>query len=292
MSDFNTIYDNYFNLVNNYLKDCINDTLFPENKVVDAMKYSLLSNGKRIRPILFLGFCDAFSQDINKCLPLACAIEMIHCYSLIHDDLPCMDNDDLRRGLPTCHVKFGEDIALLAGDALLTNSFYTIASCDFFDNQKIEIIKLLSLKSGYDGMIGGQVIDIDSENKSISLDILQRMHLKKTSYLISASCEIASIVSLNTNRKKLSVFGEKLGLCFQILDDILDIVGEMENIGKPTKSDIKKNKSTYVSFFGIEKCREIAMNLSNECVDILKNDKDYDYQFLIDMVKYLLNRKF
>lgn len=292
MDKFNIIYDNYFNLINNYLKDCIDDTLFPENKVVDAMEYSLLSSGKRIRPILFLGFCDSFSQDIKKCLPIACAIEMIHCYSLIHDDLPCMDNDDLRRGVPTCHVKFGQDVALLAGDALLTNSFYTISSCDFSDSQKIEIIKLLSLKSGYLGMIGGQAIDIDSENKSISFSTLERMHLKKTAYLISASCEIASILALNKNRETLRVFGEKLGICFQILDDILDVVGKEENIGKPIKSDIKNNKSTYVSFFGVEKSREMAMKLSNECIDILESDKEYNYKFSIDMVKYLLNREF
>lgn len=281
----------YINKVNSFLNDYFKKIDKPEQIIVDAMKYSLLNGGKRIRAVLLLAFCDIYETDLKEAVKIAGAIEMIHCYSLIHDDLPCMDDDDLRRGQPSCHIKFGEDIALLAGDALLTEAFFIISNTNLNSDIKINIIKELSYSVGYKGMIGGQVIDLDSENKNIDITLLNRLHNLKTGKLITASCNIASIMS-NKNNDVTKTYGENIGLMFQIVDDILDVTSTNEILGKPTNSDIGNKKSTYTTLLGLEKSRKIVEELSFKSKDIMVNNYGIQSNFLCDMVDYLENRQF
>lgn len=252
------------------------DTLL-EKKVFDAMEYSLSAGGKRIRPILTLEFCRACGGNIDNAIPFACAVEMIHTYSLIHDDLPCMDNDAFRRGKPSNHMVYGEDIALLAGDALMTMAFEILSSQDtIFKNGSencIKAVNVLSQRAGAYGMIGGQVIDLESENKSVSIDILQEMDTKKTAKLISSACEIGCISAGASDDiiDYAKIYAQNIGMAFQIIDDILDITSDMETLGKPIGSDKENNKSTYVSLLGIDKCMDLAETLTNSAIKVLDN---------------------
>jgi len=288
--DFNGLNTFYINKVNDYLKDYFQDIKEPEQIVVSAMKYSLLNGGKRVRAVLILEFCDILGVDLDEAVKLAGAIEMIHCYSLIHDDLPCMDDDDLRRGKPSCHIKFGESIALLAGDGLLTEAFNLISNTNFSDKIKIDIIKELSRAIGHTGMIAGQAIDLCSENKNIDLDTLNRLHRLKTGKLIVASCKIASIITgkdIDTSTK----YGEHIGLMFQIMDDILDVTSSDEILGKPANSDIENSKSTYVTILGLEKSKDIVIELATKSKNIVLKQYNEHGAFLCNMVEYLVNRQ-
>lgn len=260
----------------------------------EAMSYSIGIGGKRVRPILLIMGYNLFKDDFEKVLPIAGAIEMIHTYSLIHDDLPAMDNDDLRRGMPTNHKVFGEAVAILAGDGLLNESANILLN-HIENNNDIETIKACSYimkASGADGMIGGQLVDIISENKEIDKEVLYFMHGKKTGALIKASIVAGAMLGGADQEEieALEVYGEKLGLAFQIIDDILDVTGSEDKIGKPVKSDIENNKTTFVSTYGVEKCIEISEQLTRDCVKILQDIKR-DTEDIEKLTLYLLQRQ-
>ncbi len=261
--------------------------------VVDAMRYSFLGGGKRIRPALLIEFCKLFGGNEEAALPFAVALEMIHTYSLIHDDLPCMDNDDMRRGRPSCHKQFSEDIALLAGDALLTHAFsVSVNSCAQSD-RKIKAIGVLSKNAGYSGMIGGQVIDLAIENTPCEIETVKEMYLLKTGELLSAACEIGAIIG-GADEEEIKMarqYALKVGLAFQIIDDILDNIGDEKLLGKPIGSDAKNGKTTFVSRYGIEECRRIAAKLSTEAKDILEKLNGNSTN-LMAITDYLLDRKY
>lgn len=241
--------------------------------VSEAMAYSLLNGGKRVRPILALAFCEMLGGDVNEVLPFACALEMIHTYSLIHDDLPCMDNDDMRRGKPSCHKKYGEEYALLAGDGLLNLAFETIFNCSDSGKEKaFECGRIISSASGISGMIGGQTIDLLSENKKISLEKLKKLHSLKTGAMITAPCLIGTVCAGGSNKdlENARKYGEIIGLQFQIVDDILDKTSSAEELGKPIGSDEENNKSTYVSLMGLDKAKEESDKLFKQAMSVLE----------------------
>ena len=265
------------------------------NKIIfEAMDYSLMVGGKRLRPLLLILSYSLYRDDYKEVMPIACSMEMIHTYSLIHDDLPCMDNDDLRRGKPTSHKVFGEALAVLAGDGLLNEAMDVMFDfCLKRDGKAIKACKVISHSSGSHGMIGGQVVDIISEGKTISFEQLSYMHAKKTGELIKAAI-IAGAILGEANEKELSLlekYGEKLGLAFQIKDDILDVIGDTKLLGKKVRSDLENDKTTFVSTFGLDKCKEKCEILTKECISIL-NDIPRDTQSLEKITLLLLKREF
>jgi geranylgeranyl diphosphate synthase type II len=261
----------------------------PEEKnlqsgLFQAMRYSLLSGGKRVRPILLLEFCGVCGGDQQSALPFACAVEMIHSYSLIHDDLPCMDNDATRRGKPSNHVVFGEAQALLAGDALLTMAFETILSPESIAavgaQRAAEAAGILAKAAGAYGMAGGQMIDLESEGKRISADTLIRMDECKTGALICAAAKMGCVLAGAETQAFHSAekYAKSIGLAFQITDDILDVEGQQERLGKPIGSDLEKGKSTYVSTLGMEKAHVLVKELTDEALSALRGfGKEGDY---------------
>lgn len=237
-----------------------------------SMDYSLFANGKRLRPLLLLAVIDAFDVEINKGYPAASALEMIHTYSLIHDDLPAMDDDDLRRGLPTNHLKFNEATAILAGDALLTSAFEVVISPDLSAEQNIQLVKLLSETAGYRGMIGGQMSDINGENKSLGLKELESIHSRKTGELLRFALQGAGIISDQPGHicQILGELGLQIGIAYQIRDDILDLTSTEEELGKPIGSDEKQNKSTYPALLGLEGAYDYLDKELRSCLSKLK----------------------
>ena len=267
--------DEYVNLINDYLETSIGECCFGEDIVHNAMKYSLGIGGKRIRPVLVLEFCRLCGGNIKEALPFAAAIEMIHTYSLIHDDLPCMDDDDMRRGMPSCHKKYGEEYALLAGDGLLTRAFGIIAESAIAEKSPkvaVKAIAELSALAGVNGMIGGQVVDLRNEDKPCSLDVLQTMDSLKTGALIKCAAVLGVLAAEGTQEEMAAAvaFAENLGHAFQIIDDILDVIGDEKELGKPIGSDADSNKSTYVSILGIDKSKEYADELTKKAMDALE----------------------
>lgn len=263
-----------------------------QREIYEAMRYSLMAGGKRLRPILMLEVARLFGKDWNDVKEFACALEMIHTYSLIHDDLPAMDNDDLRRGMPTNHIKFGESTAILAGDALLNKAFEVALTATHLDNEVLlNAMKILSDSSGTEGMIGGQVVDIASEGKEISIETLKYIHSLKTGAIIRSACIIGAVIS-GANENEINLidsFATNLGIAFQIRDDILDVTGTAEELGKPIGSDIDLNKNTYVTLCGIEKSIELVKEYSNKAKDALRIFGD-KANFLIEFTDYLINR--
>lgn len=241
-----------------YLSHCL-DTV-EHSRVREAMQYSLMAGGKRVRPKLLLAVLRAYACDKTLGYPVAAAIEMIHTYSLIHDDLPAMDNDTLRRGMPTCHVKFGEDVAILAGDALLTQAFKTAAGCACSNDVLVEILKLLSDFSGANGMILGQIKDLEGEtNPKIDHAGLQDIHYYKTGRLLSLPLVCAALLAGHTEDLPVwECIGADIGLSFQIQDDILDVTSTVEELGKNINSDAENEKTTYVTLMGIEAAQKEA----------------------------------
>ena len=238
-----------------------------------SMRYSIEAGGKRLRPILVYSTVEALDGDIEDATVVGCAIEFIHTYSLIHDDLPAMDDDDFRRGKPTNHKVFGEGIAILAGDALLTDAFFILSNKNYFKttNEKkiLKILNFISKSTGSSGMVAGQVLDLIYEKHDVDEKIVKKIHLNKTSKLITASVYSGAIIGTEntTYIEKLKKYGEKIGLAFQIIDDILDLISDTKTLGKDAKSDLFKEKATYPKVFGIEKSKEIAENLINEAID-------------------------
>lgn len=235
-----------------------------------AAKYSAMAGGKRLRPVIVLEFCRLCGGDTQKALPFACALEMIHTYSLIHDDLPCMDNDDLRRGRPTCHKAFDEATAVLAGDGLLTAAFETASAAEGVSAETVlHCIRILGQAAGMNGMIGGQVLDMGAEHRKISLDELCLLQSLKTGCLLRAACELGCVAAGKTDETTLDMartYGEKLGLAFQIRDDMLDIEGDTATLGKTVGKDEKSEKSTFPSLLDMEACRRRVTALTDEAV--------------------------
>ena len=272
----------------------LESSITADNSAAQAMKYSLLSGGKRIRRILLLEFYAHCGGKGDSALNFAAALEMIHTYSLIHDDLPCMDNDDMRRGRPSCHKAFGEDTALLAGDALLTLAFKTAAETDGIPADRVlKAIALLAQNAGISAMVGRQVEDHAFEKSGATIEQLRGMYLKKTSCLLSAAAVCGSILAGADDEelKYAAEYAEKLGLAFQIIDDILDCTSDEKTLGKPIGSDEKNGKTTYVTLLGIDGAKAEAERLSNEALTALCKIKG-DNAALRELTADLLDRKF
>ena len=260
-----------------------------------AMRYSIFAGGKRIRPVLMMAAADAVGGNRDNVIPAACAMEMIHTYSLIHDDLPAMDDDDFRRGNPTNHKVFGEANAILAGDALLTEAFVLLASDSrggAIDAEvRRRVIHIIARAAGCAGMVGGQVVDMESEGKEIDLPTLEYIHIHKTGALIKASIEVGALLGGADDRTfaKLSRYGELAGLAFQIADDILDVTADQEELGKDVGSDEARGKATYVSLLGLRQARERADELRDMALDTLAELGD-DAEPLRQIMKFIIER--
>lgn len=243
----------------------------PYRSVAEAMAYSAEAGGKRLRSLLTLEFCRLVGGDPKKALPFACSIEMIHTYSLIHDDLPCMDNDDFRRGRPSCHKKFGEATALLAGDGLLTKAFGVAAEAELPGDVITEAVKTLSAFAGPEGMVAGQMIDLTNEKVPPTASVLELTYRLKTSALLQAACRMG-VLAGGGNEAQLAAAGDyayKLGMAFQIVDDILDVTGDAAVLGKPVGSDAANGKVTFVTLLGLEGAREMAAEYSRSALTAL-----------------------
>ncbi|AWZ48269.1 farnesyl-diphosphate synthase [Clostridiaceae bacterium 14S0207] len=279
--------------VNEYLENYFSNKSNYNKLIYEAMGYSIGVGGKRIRPILMLLTYKMYKEDYKNVLSVAGAIEMIHTYSLIHDDLPCMDNDDLRRGMPTNHKKFTEGIAVLAGDGLLNEAFCVMLNANIEDNLKVKVMKIIGNAASVEGMIGGQIVDILSEGKSIEEEKLYYMHSKKTGELIKSSI-LAGAVLGEAEENEIEIlrkYGEKLGLVFQIKDDILDVEGNKEKLGKNPKMDESRNKTNFITLYGIDKCKDMAEDMTKECFELL-DSLTCNTQELKELTKFLLLRDF
>lgn len=284
----------------NYIEQLLNKYMPTEEgyqkTIMEAMNYSLSAGGKRLRPILTLEACKIVGGNENDAIPFAVAIEMIHTYSLIHDDLPALDNDDLRRGRKTNHIVYGEDMAILAGDALLNYAFEIMLSNSLGKENPEKYLKAINeiaKSSGIYGMIGGQVVDVQSENKQIPKEKLDYIHNNKTA-AIMIGCMRAGAIIGNANEEeldKITKYANNIGLSFQIVDDILDIVGDESKLGKKVGSDIDNNKSTYPSLLGLEKSKEIARTLINEAKENI-NELSEHVDFLNGLADYIIDREY
>ena len=281
-----------------YIETLLNDYMPKEQgyqkTIMEAMNYSLKAGGKRLRPILTIESCKIIGGQEKDAIPFAMAVEMIHTYSLIHDDLPALDNDDLRRGKPTNHKVFGDAMATLAGDALLNYAFEVMLSSSIGkDNPEkyLKAINEIAHYAGIYGMIGGQVVDIQSENKIINKDTLDFIHLNKTAAMIVGCMRAGAIIggANNDELEKITKYARKIGLSFQIIDDILDIVGDEEKLGKPIGSDIENHKSTYPSLLGLEESRKIAKDLIDDAKASIK-DLSSQIEFLNGLADYIISR--
>lgn len=286
--------DEYTKLVNSKLSELLYEVKDGQDYIREAMNYSLTNGGKRIRPILVLEFCRVCGGKTEDAINLACAVEMIHTYSLIHDDLPCMDNDDFRRGKPSCHKAYGEEYALLAGDALLTLAFETaLSSKNITSENLIKATKLLANSAGFAGMVGGQVLDLQSESETPSLERLEAIDRLKTGALIKASVLLGCYAANVCDDEKLAAaakYAECIGSAFQIVDDILDVTSDSETLGKPVGSDEKNEKMTYVSFMGIENSQKTVDELTKKAIESL-DSFDADTDFVKELALSLAKRK-
>ena len=294
--DFKEQQKSYTYRVNEFLEKSVKENELLEKSIYNAIRYSLLAGGKRLRPVLALAVCDMLKGDFEEVLPYACAIEMIHTYSLIHDDLPAMDNDDYRRGKFTNHKMFGEALAILAGDGLLNLAFEIMLESasnkpDNLEN-KIKAMAYIAKSSGVRGMIGGQVIDIESENKEVSIETLEYMHRCKTGALIKAPVVSAAIIcnASDEDLQSLELFAGNLGLAFQIKDDILDVEGSTEKLGKKVGSDASNKKTTYVSLYGLEKSKQMLKETSEQAIKSIEKFGTKAV-FLKELAEYLVIRE-
>lgn len=298
MADFNL---KQFLAERKELVDKTLEKLFPsavglEKSVIEAARYSLFAGGKRLRPILCMQAAEVVGGSLEDVMPVACALEMIHTYSLIHDDLPAMDNDDFRRGVPTNHKVYGEAIAILAGDALLTEAFGFVAGMATdrcIPAEKIlQAISILTRASGYRGMIGGQVIDLESENRDVDLATVEYMHVHKTGAILAACLELGALLGGGADQDIASLikYGQHFGLAFQITDDLLDVEGDPQVMGKQPGSDVAKNKKTYPALLGVSKSRESAKLHVNEALNAIRSYGE-SAEPLRAIARYLLVRQ-
>ena len=280
-------------LVERALQAELDRTDILDDKLRASMAYSLMAGGKRLRPILLMAAADAVGADGTKFITAACALEMIHTYSLIHDDLPAMDNDDYRRGKLTNHKAYDEGTAILAGDALLTLAFTVILrQQDVPAERLLRIVDEISRSAGAEGMVGGQMLDLEAENRRISMEELQRVHMGKTGALFRAALRSGAILAGASEQQlaALTTYADHFGLAFQITDDILDVVGTAEDIGKPVGSDEKNHKSTYVTLTSLDEAQSLARQTVESAVDALHIFGD-EAAFLRELVLYLIRRK-
>lgn len=262
---------------------------FQDSIVKEAISYSLMAGGKRIRPIMMLQVINSYGLNYYDYLDAACAIEMIHTYSLIHDDLPGMDNDDLRRGKPTCHKQFDEATAILAGDGLLNEAVNVILKTNYNNDLKIALLKILYQASGVNGMILGQVLDMEFENKEANRQQLDLIHHHKTGDLISAAMKMGALIGNPDDVLIWQEIGYKIGLAFQIQDDILDVNGNSEILGKKVGSDLDNHKSTYVSLIGVDKSQIIVDQYFKEATELL-NKLDVNHELILEIMEKLKKR--
>lgn len=291
-------YEEYRNFIENHLLDYVPDIDPKSITLYDSMKYSLASGGKRIRPVLLLATCEFCGGNMVDALPYACAIEYIHTYSLIHDDLPAMDDDDMRRGNPSNHKVYGEAIAILAGDGLLNSAFEAMNRDMFmyFDNpsalkKRICASYEIAKGSGVKGMVAGQVADIEAQGHSCSKEMLDYIHLNKTAALITASIRAGAYIGGCDSDKldALTSYSENLGLLFQITDDLLDVIGVADEMGKDIGADAKNNKSTYISVYDIDKTKNRAVNLAETAKKAIEDYSD-ETDFYINLIDQVLIR--
>lgn len=292
MSDIKEYINNQAEIISSRISALLDNSM--NLSVLDAMKYSISNGGKRIRPVLTLEFSKLCNGDYETALDFGCAVEMIHTYSLIHDDLPCMDNDGIRRGKPSCHIAYGEDVALLAGDALLTEAFSVLSGTKNIQSENIvKAINFLARSSGINGMVGGQVLDLQFEKSKPDVNDVLKMYSLKTCNLIKAACVLGCLTSKSYNEKNVNAaidFAENLGIAFQIQDDILDIEGDNVTLGKPVGSDEKNEKSTVVKFFGLEKSKNLVKKYTDDAISslsVFENNTDT----LREIAFMLVNRK-
>lgn len=297
---FNVKYNAWVELINDALSKIIVEKESPEKSIYQAMNYSLMAGGKRIRPVLSLAVCEMLGGDISEIIPYACSIELIHTYSLIHDDLPVMDNDDYRRGKLTNHKVYGEAIAVLAGDALLTYAFELMTDSILKNETRvnkleasIRAMNYIAKVSGAAGMIGGQIVDLESENRVLSGELLKYMHKCKTGAIIKASVLVPAIILELDKKYKtyLCTYSEKIGLAFQIKDDILDVEGNQELLGKKTGKDAYNSKCTFVTLYGIQQAKTMLDNLIMEAAEALDTFGD-KAGFLKRLAYYIGEREY
>lgn len=283
-------------IINQALKDVLPEPRGSAAKVIEAMGYSLFAGGKRLRPILCLAGAEVVGGSATAVMPVACAIELIHTYSLIHDDLPLMDNDDLRRGKPTNHKVFGDALALLAGDGLLTEAFNMMTSVklseDLSPHLIISVIGLIARSAGFQGMVGGQVVDIQTEGHKINLSTLEFIHACKTGALITASVASGAILGGGSESevKAITSYGKRIGQAFQIADDILDVEGDFRDLGKATGSDERKGKNTYPKLVGLERSKKLQKELVTDAIKMLA-PLDHRADTLRAIALYIIERK-
>ncbi len=288
--NFDRRYNDYKEIFELELSQRIDKINTSNETLKEAMVYSLTASGKRIRPVIMLAVSELLCVDFTKVLPFAVAIEFIHTYSLIHDDLPAMDNDDFRRGKPTCHKVYGEAMAILAGDALL-NHAYEILLRAINDDNSLSAARLLALYAGAFGMISGQAIDILSENSGdTSEKTLFDMHSNKTGKLLLASTLVPSCLAGNEEFEKLSIFGKNLGLLFQVTDDILDVTSTKEKLGKSINKDQNSKKLTFVTLYGLDGARERAEDYYNQAKSSISSFKENE--FLLSLLDFIKNREY
>lgn len=287
--DFQARYSQYLQAIETYMQEkCFQYDNEPQQTLFQAMRYSLLAGGKRLRPVFVFDFCRMCGGDWLKAIPFAAAVEMIHTYSLIHDDLPCMDNDDFRRGMPTSHKVYGEAIAVLAGDALLTAAFSSLAGASFDAKTRIDAVEILASCAGELGMVGGQVLDIQAEQRQCTEQEVLDIQSRKTGALIRAACMLGVLAGGGSieQRNAAADFAANLGLAFQIRDDMLDVIGDAKELGKSVGTDADKN--TFVHLYGIERCDELVQKYTQKAVSAL--DAFRDTEFMHDLSLQLTDR--
>lgn len=284
--DFINELNSAVSLADEYIKSVLPKEKLPQEEIVKAMDYSLSSGGKRIRPVIAIFAAKSLGAGSESVMPYAAAIELIHTYSLIHDDLPCMDNDDLRRGRPTNHKVFGEATAVLAGDALLNFAFETALMADTEPEKKIALLKIIARSAGLYGMIGGQILDMEGEKRKLAADEIRLMQNLKTGALIKAAAAIGAVTA-GERKEFFDVYAENLGLAFQLKDDILDVTATTEELGKPVLSDEKNEKSTFVSLYGVDGTKRLLEEATEKAIASLPEGAE----LLKELALYLLERK-
>ena len=295
MDDFQKYLSTYSNEITQEILNLVVVTSETKTSLYDAIRYVIEVGGKRLRPILVLEFCKIFKVNYSHAIRVAASIELIHCYSLVHDDLPAMDDDVLRRGNPTCHIKFDEATAILVGDALQCYAFQILSDKQTHNDAEVrcKLIYELSKSSGLNGMVGGQKMDLEAEKKKLNLDDVKLLQKLKTGELFRFSCISASVLAKETkeNFLKLEKYAFNLGLAFQIQDDILDVTGDENKLGKKINKDSSKGKQTFISVLGIDEAKKKAKSLIDEAVDIV-NSFGKESKILVKLTRLIINRTY